>query len=48
MAVGDIVWFDQALLDLGKKVHDLSSDTIKLGLITSAVTPAASLTVDQV
>lgn len=42
MAQGDVVFFDQALLDLGKKLHDLSADTIKLGLITSVVTPAAT------
>lgn len=42
MATGDITWFDQALLDLGKKVHDLSADTIKLGLVTSTVTPSAT------
>lgn len=42
MAAGDIVWFDQALLDLGKEVHQLATDTLKLGLITAAVTPATS------
>lgn len=42
MAAGDITWFDQALLDLGKKVHDLSSETIKLGLIDDSVSPSAS------
>lgn len=36
MAAGDIVWFDQALLNLGKKIFDLSSDTLKLGLVKSA------------
>lgn len=42
MAQGDIKWFAQALLDLGEKLHDLSSDTFKLGIITSAVTPSLS------
>lgn len=42
MATGDITWFDQALLDLGEKLHDLSSDTLQLGIITSAATPAAN------
>lgn len=42
MASGDVVWFDQALLDLGEKLHDLSSDTFRYGLITAAVTPSAS------
>lgn len=36
MAAGDITWFRQALLDLGKKVHDLSADTLKLGIVKSA------------
>jgi hypothetical protein len=43
MAVGDIKWFGQALLDLGKKVHDLSADTFRLGLVTSATTPTVGM-----
>lgn len=39
MATGTIKWFSQALLDLGNKIHNLSSDTLKLGLITTAVPP---------
>lgn len=42
MAAGDIVWFDQALLDLGLKIHNLETDTLRLGLVTSATTPAQS------
>jgi hypothetical protein len=42
MATGDIKWFSRALLDLGEKIHDLSSDTFKLGIITSAATPVLS------
>ena len=42
MAVGDIKWFGQALLDLGNKIHDLDGDTLKVGLVTSVVTPALS------
>lgn len=42
MATGDVVFFDQFLVDVQEKVHNLESDTIKLGLITSAVTPAAT------
>lgn len=42
MAAGDIIWFRQALLDVGKAVHDLSADVLKLGIITAAVTPAAT------
>lgn len=40
MAVGDIKWFGQGLHDLGSKLHNLGSDALKLGLITSATTPA--------
>lgn len=36
MAVGDFVVFDQFLTDLGNKIHDMDSDTFKLGLIKSA------------
>lgn len=39
MATGDITWFRQGLLDLGKKVHDLSADTLKLGIIDATQTP---------
>jgi hypothetical protein len=42
MATGDVTWFRQTLLDLGEKVHDLSSDTYKLGLVTSTTTPTAT------
>lgn len=40
MATGDIKWFPEALLNLGKKVHNLSSDTLKLGIVTTAIVPA--------
>jgi hypothetical protein len=39
MAVGDIRWFAQALLDLGLKRHDLSADVLKLGLINGTSAP---------
>lgn len=42
MAAGDIKWISGGLLALGAKIHDLSSDTLKLGITTSAVTPAVS------
>lgn len=42
MAAGDIVWFRQALLDLGVKRHDLTADTIKVGLVNSVTTPTAT------
>lgn len=42
MAAGDVTVFDQFLQDVGRKVHQLETDVIKLGLITNAVTPTAS------
>lgn len=42
MAAGDITFFHQFKVDLGNKLHDMDSDTWKVGFITSAVTPAAS------
>jgi hypothetical protein len=39
MAQGDIVVFAQAKQDIGLEVHQLETDTIKLGLVTSGVTP---------
>jgi hypothetical protein len=40
MALGDIKWFAQGLLDLGLKRHDLSTDSLKLGLIKGTTPPA--------
>ena len=45
MATGDVTWFDQALVDISKKLINLSADTIKLGLITTSTTPAATTAV---
>jgi hypothetical protein len=42
MAAGDIVIFNEFKEDVGQKIHNLSSDTFKLGLVTNAVTPAAT------
>lgn len=42
MASGDFTWFNSAKGHLGLKVFNLETDTIKLGLITSAVTPSAT------
>jgi hypothetical protein len=42
MARGDIHWFNRAGLDGFKKVYDLSADTIKLGIITSANAPTVN------
>lgn len=42
MATGDIKWFAQGLHDLGEKIHDMSSDTWKLGVVTTATVPSLS------
>ena len=44
MAQGDVTLFNEFKEDVGQKIHNLSSDTFKLGLVTNAVTPAASTT----
>lgn len=43
MAAGDIVFFDQALVDLLEGVHNLETDTIKVGHIT-AISPIPAAT----
>ena len=42
MARGDWVTFEEFSLDVGSKVHDLSSDTLKLGLIDDTTAPTAA------
>jgi hypothetical protein len=42
MAVGDVTIFNKFKEDIGRSVHNLHTNTIKLGLVTSSVTPAAS------
>jgi hypothetical protein len=42
MAQGDVVFFNQFLEDEADKLHNLSTDDLYLGLITSAATPAAT------
>lgn len=39
MATGDIKWFQQAVLDLGNKIHNLSSDVLQLGIVTVTTVP---------
>lgn len=39
MASGDLTVFAQLKLDYGDKLHNLSTDTYKLGLVTSVTTP---------
>ena len=41
MAQGDWVTFEEFALDIGKGVHDFSSDTLKLALVDDTITPAA-------
>ena len=41
MAQGTMKWFAQGLHDLGNKIHDLDSDTFKMGIVTG-VTPAVN------
>lgn len=42
MASGDFVWFNQAKLNIGLKIFNLETDTLKLALVTASVTPTAS------
>lgn len=42
MATGTVKWFAQALHDLGNKIHDLDSDTLNLGIVTTATVPAVN------
>lgn len=42
MATGDIKWFAQGLLDLGNKIHNLSSDVLNLGIVTTTAVPSPS------
>lgn len=45
MATGSIKWFNDGLLAMGNKAFDLSSDTIKLGVVTTATVPALTTAV---
>ena len=42
MATGTIKWFAQGLLDLGNKIHNLSSDVLKLGIVTTTTVPSVT------
>lgn len=42
MATGDVKWFQQSVLDLGNKIHNLGSDVLKLGIVTTATVPSMS------
>lgn len=39
MATGDIKWFSAGLLQLGTKIHNLTSDVLQLGIVTAATVP---------
>ncbi len=39
MATGTVKWFRQALLDIGKGLHNLSTADLRLGVATAAVVP---------
>ena len=44
MAPGTVKWFAQGLHDLGSKIHNLASDTLKLGIVTTGTVPAVGTT----
>ena len=46
MAQGDVVFFDQFLVDVMEGVHNLETNTIKIGLTTGATTTPAATTAD--
>jgi hypothetical protein len=39
MATGNIKWFQEGILQLGNKVHNLSSDVLQLGIVTTTTVP---------
>lgn len=39
MATGDIKWFQQGILDLGTKIHNLTADALQLGIVTTTTVP---------
>jgi len=41
MAAGDLTVFEESALDFINGVHNLGSDTIKVGLVDDTITPAA-------
>ena len=43
MAVGDWKWFAQGLHDIGNKIIDLDTDTLKFGLVTNVLVPTVTL-----
>lgn len=41
MARGDLTVFEEFALDIGKELHNFSTDILKFGIINSTVTPTA-------
>jgi len=39
MPAGDVTFFNQGLLDLGNKIHDMDTDDWRIGLVTTATAP---------
>ena len=42
MAAGDVTLFNEFKEDVGQKIHNLSTEAFKLGLVTNAVTPSSA------
>ncbi|MDH3636857.1 MAG: hypothetical protein OES09_00130 [Gammaproteobacteria bacterium] len=42
MAQGDVIWFDQAMVDVQLKLHDLDTDVLKIGFVDSVTTPTTA------
>jgi hypothetical protein len=40
MATGDVTWFNQGLMDVLNKIHDLDTDDIRLGLVNNTTVPS--------
>ena len=39
MATGDVKWFQQGLVDLGTKIHNLTADVLQLAIVTATTAP---------
>ena len=40
MPRGSVTLFNETMLDMGKGVHDLSADVLRLGIVDNTITPA--------
>mgnify|MGYP003596492930 CR=1 FL=1 len=45
MATGSIKWFNDGILAMGNKAFNLSSDTLKLGIVTTTTVPSLTTAV---